>query len=405
MSDFLNLAKESNYNLLQIYKQAPSETLTIVLVLLALIALVAFFINNAIKKSIVLKELSNIDNIKTYDELNSKISLLIRELPKRGIKTANSLEDNKDKLFIKTLKILSSYSIKEKIDKYQVMSKKFKLLGEKSKKYNNEKLTSFFKNKSSQLINTELNKEIEEYFSNTYFHTSEIENVNSIIKYANAQNSPWQILDKLFTNMNKFSFSYNLELFKFIEKLDKENSKQVYDYCNKKIEDLFTSGVDEVSINILEYLYSKEEKERVYSYIKTLTNSAYLQQVYNSLFNKKEDLNLDLAFIANPTEIKNDYKNYIDNSLTTNWRDKEHIELVSKAPGVLEVLGHIEFRSLIERVDRIKTDIENNKKIEEALTIAKRAESIAIEAKSFNKVSSKKVSKKTAEPIVQPKVD
>lgn len=49
MSDFLSLIKESNYNLLEIYKQAPNETLIIVAVLLALIALAYFFINHSIK--------------------------------------------------------------------------------------------------------------------------------------------------------------------------------------------------------------------------------------------------------------------------------------------------------------------------------------------------------------------
>lgn len=401
MSDFLTIAKESNYNLFQIYKQAPNETLIIIAVLLVLVALVYFFINNSIKRSVVLKELSKIDEIKNFNDLNAKLVLFVNELPKRGVSVANSLDENKEKLFYKALKILSSFSIKEKIEKYQVISKRFDSLASNSKKYNNDKLSSYFKDKASSILSSDLNKEIEEYFNSTYFTCEEVENVNSIIKYANNQNSPWQILDKFFANLSKFSFSYNLELFKFIEKLDKENSKQIFDYCNEKIEKLFSSSEDEVSINILEYLYNKDEKNRVYEYIKSLKNGFYLQQLYYQLFNKKEDLNLDLAFIANPTKIENEYKDYIDNSLTTNWRDKEHIEFVSKSPGVLEVLGHSEFRSLIERVDRIKTDIENNKKIEEALMIAKRAESIAIEAKSFNQSSSKKKEK----PVVQPKVD
>ena len=96
-------------------------------------------------------------------------------------------------------------------------------------------------------------------------------------------------------------------------------------------------------------------------------------------------------------------KTILNNSLTKNWKDEKHIEYVSKAEGVLEVLGHKEFRSLIERVDKIKTDIENNKKIEEALKIAKRAESIAIEAKSYNQNSSKK--DKTTFVVQQVKVD
>ncbi|WP_417334143.1 hypothetical protein [Halarcobacter sp.] len=402
MSDFLSLIKESNYNLLEIYKQAPNETLIIVAVLLALIALAYFFINHSIKKSTVLKEIAKVDDIKTFDELNSKLVLFINEVPKRGEVVAKALDESKDKILFKSLKLLSTFSIKDKIKKYQIISKRFKQLSNSSSKYNNDKLTSYFKNKSLQLLSNELTNEINEYSSTTHFCQDEVENVNAIVQYANKQNSPWQILDVLFKNLNKFSFSYNIELFKFIEKLNKKESNQVYDYCKEKIDSIFTSGEDEVSVNILEYLYEKEEKEKVYEYIKTLTNTSYLQYLYKVLFDRKDDLHLDLAFIANPTQIENEYKEYIDNSLTTNWRDKEHIEFVSKSPGVLDVLGHTEFRSLIERVDRIKTDIENNKKIEEALTIAKRAESIAIEAKSFNQSGSKK---KKEKPVVQPRVD
>ncbi len=45
----------------------------------------------------------------------------------------------------------------------------------------------------------------------------------------------------------------------------------------------------------------------------------------------------------------------------------------------------MEYRTLIERIDNIKVENENRKMVDEALTIAKRAESIALEAKSLNK--------------------
>lgn len=401
MIDFLTLIKDSNFNISEIYKQAPNESLLVLVVLLALIAVAYFFINNSVKKSILLKELSKIENITSFKTLVEKLNLIINELPKRGELTADALEKSKEKIVHKALFFLSDFSIKEKIENYQLISKKFKQLSQSCDKYNKEKLSLYFKSKSAELLNVELNKELENYFDEVRFNLDELENINIIIEYANKQNSPYILLDKLFKNLNKFSFSHNLELYKFIEKLDKTKSKQLFDYCSDKMEKLFTSGEDVVSINILEYLYVNDNKEKVYEYIKNLKLDSYLQQLYYQLFDKKEDLDLDLAFIANATKIENDYKNYIDNSLTTNWRDKEHIQYVSKAPGVLDVLGHTEFRSLIERVDRIKTDIENSKKIEEALMIAKRAESIAIEAKSFNQINSKTKEK----PLVQPKVD
>lgn len=185
--------------------------------------------------------------------------------------------------------------------------------------------------------------------------------------------------------LDRFSFGYNSDIYKLVESMEEEKSKQIYKYCKEKLDSIFEDGNFEVSINILEYLIESKQNEKVYNYISTLKLSNYLQQLYNLFFDKKDDIHLDLAFIANPLQIENEYKKYIDESLTNNWRDKEHIEFVSKSKGVIEVLGHMEFRTLIERVDNIALNEENTKKIEEALTIAKRAESIALEAKSLNK--------------------
>ncbi len=185
--------------------------------------------------------------------------------------------------------------------------------------------------------------------------------------------------------MNKFSYGYNLDLYKFIELLDEKKSKQVYVNCNEKIEELFTNVQAEVSINILDYLLEKGENKRVYKYITSLKLPSYLQQLYDLYFDKKDNVNLDLAFIANSTKIDSKYKDYLDESLTSNWRDSKHIEFISKAPGVIDVLGHMEYRTLIERIDNISIKNENKKMVKEALSIAKRAESIALEAMSLNK--------------------
>lgn len=230
-----------------------------------------------------------------------------------------------------------------------------------------------------------LYEEIIYYIQSSHFDEQELENVTSIVKYANSTQNPSLILEKLFDTLDKFSFTYNLDLYKFIKKLSKEDAKQVYTFCNEKLEAIFTSKKHEVSILILEHMLEYNEEQIVYDYISTLTKEEYLQQLYNQLFNKKDNLNLDLAFIANPTKIENEYKKYIDESLTNNWRDSDHIEFVSKSPGVLDVLGHMEFRTLIERVDNLAIECENRKMVQEALTIAKRAESIALEAKSLNK--------------------
>lgn len=384
-TEFFKVAKESNYNLSTMFEKAPNETLISFGIVLVVILVIVFFIRKAIKENIALKTVNSISDSKTVDDYISKVKFLVDELPKRGEKVASELNRQKEHILFRVVKLFEPLTIKEKIEKLQKISKLFKDLSSGSKKYQIEDLSSYFDIKSKELLEKELSKEIEFFYKSSEFNESEIENLNAIITYANSLDNPTPIIEAIKHELNRFSFGYNLALFKFIEKLDKDNSKQIFEFCSLKIEEYLTSGEKELSINILEYLYEKDEKQKVYDYISSLNLDYYLQQLYYLLFNKKDDLNLDLAFIANPVKIDNEYKNYIDYSLTNNWKDKEHIEFVSKSKGVIEVLGHVEFRTLIERVDNIGRNEENTKKIDEALAIAKRAESMAVEALSLNK--------------------
>lgn len=385
VTEFLSIAKESKYNIMDIYKQAPNETLIVLGVVVLVILIVVFSIRRSIKISSAVKLVDKIQDSKSYDEYNQRITALVEELPKRGVKVADVLNASKDHILFRTSKLLASMDIEDKIDKYLEVSSKYKELANASKKYKNKELTEFYEIKSEELLDINLSEEIACYYQDTHFTVEEVPNINRIVKYANTKEDPSLILNPIINTINEFSYGYNLELFKFIEALDEVESKQVYSNCTQKVEELLTSGESEVSINILDYLLEKEENEKVYSYISTLKLTPYLQQLHDLYFNKKEDINLDLAFIANPTKIDSDYKSYLDKSLTSNWRDSEHIEFISKAPGVLEVLGHMEYRTLIERMDNISIENENKIMVEEALRIAKRAESIALEAKSLNK--------------------
>lgn len=384
-SSFLTIAQETNYDIVELFKQSPNESFTILAVLLAIILIAYYFIRKEVKISSALKLVDKIQDCKTYDEFNEKLLLMVQELPKRGVKVADVLNTCKEHILFRSCKLIENMNIEDKINKYEQMAKNYKDLASASKKYNKKDLTEFFENKADELLNEDLFSEIKFYYENTHFTQDDISSINRIVKHANSRNRVEIILSPMLETINKFSFGYNLDLFKFIEKLDEENSKQVYKACNEKIENLFTSGEDEISINILDYLFEKEEFEKVYSYISNLKLKSYLQQLHDLYFDKKDKLDLDLAFIANPLKINNEYKKYIDESLTNNWRDSKHVDYVSKAPGVLEVLGHVEFRTLIERLENIAIQEENRKMVEEALAIAKRAEIIALEAKSLSK--------------------
>jgi hypothetical protein len=385
VTEFLSIAKESKYNLLDIYKQAPDETLITIGVIAFILLVVYFLIRRSSKISSAVKLVDKIQDSQSYDEYNQRITQLVEELPKRGLKVADVLNASKDHILFRTSKLLVDLNIADKIEKYLEVSSKYTQLANASKKYKNQELTEFYETKAEELLAVNLEEEIAYYYLNTYFTTDEVNNVNAIVVYANTKEDSSLILDPMIETINKFSYGYNMDLFKFVEALDEKESKQVYTNCKEKVEELLTSGESEVSINILDYLLEKEENKKVYNYISSLTLVPYLQQLHDLYFNKKEDINLDLAFIANETKIDADYKLYLNESLTSNWRDAEHIEFVSKAPGVLEVLGHLEYRTLIERIDNISIENENKRMVEEALSIAKRAESLALEAISLNK--------------------
>lgn len=385
VTEFLSIAKESKYNIMDIYKQAPNETLIVLGVVALVVLIIVFSIRRSIKISAAVKLVDKIQDSQSYDEYNQRITALVEELPKRGVKVADVLNASKDHILFRTSKLLANMDIENKIDKYLEVSSKYKELASASKKYKNQELTEFYETKSEELLDINLSEEIACYYQDTHFTVEEVPNINRIVKYANTKEDPSFILNPIINTINEFSYGYNLDLFKFIKALDEVESKQVYENCTQKVEELLTNGESEVSINILDYLLEQEEDEKVYSYISTLKLTPYLQQLHDLYFNQKEDINLDLAFIANPTKIDSDYKSYLDKSLTSNWRDSDHIEFISKAPGVLEVLGHMEYRTLIERMDNISIENENKIMVEEALRIAKRAESIALEAKSLNK--------------------
>ncbi|XOB63409.1 hypothetical protein ACMC56_06265 [Campylobacterota bacterium DY0563] len=385
LSDFITIVKDSSFNISEIYQKAPNETLIALGIIVVLIFIGYFFIDRSIKRKNALKLVETLQDSKTFDEFDKKIKELAEELPKRGEEVATSLNSLKEHILFRGAKLIANLDIDKKIDSYISLSKSFEILAIGSKKYNNTELTNFFETKSKEVLEDNLFLDIKYYCENINYNTAELENINAIVSYANTLSNPDLILDIMKKELNRFSFGYNSDIYKLVESMSEEKTKQIYKYCQDKIDSIFENADCELSINILDYLIESKQNEKVYNYISALKLRNYLQQLYNLFFNKKDDIHLDLAFIANPLSIENEYKKYIDESLTNNWRDKEHIEFVSKSKGVIEVLGHMEFRTLIERVDNIALNEENTKKIEEALVIAKRAESIALEAKSLNK--------------------
>ncbi|MAC82634.1 MAG: hypothetical protein CL624_00720 [Arcobacter sp.] len=383
VKEFLALAQETNFDIAQIFAQNPNGVYATVLVLLVILLIIVFFIRRAAKISSAVKLVSNIQNSNDFDDYDSKLTKLVTELPKRGQRLANSINAQKNDILEKELNLLKDFNIKDKISRYKQISAQYALISTNSKKFKIDDLTSYYDEKSKTLLSENLANEITEYSLNTNFDENDVEFVNSIVSYANSTEEPEALLNPLIDQINRFSYSHNLDLFKFTRALDKDKSVQLYKNCNEKLAQALSSEDEKVSNVILSYMLENDEKEEVYSYITNLKSSIYLQDLYYNFFAKTEDIDVDLAFVANETKISSDYSNHIDCKITDNWRDLTFINHIIKSPRVLETIGHISYRNVLERIERLEKDEETNKAISEVLQVARRAEAIANEAKEI----------------------
>nr|MBP6713252.1 hypothetical protein [Aliarcobacter sp.] len=245
------------------------------------------------------------------------------------------------------------------------------------------KLIKFYEEKSQKLLNENLMKEIEDYCKNIRFKENDTKYVNSIVSYASTLKNPQSILAPLQEQINRFSYAFNLNLFKFVKSLTRDESKEIYVNCNNKLDALFENNNSKISEVILAYMYENGEKNRVYEYISNLKNPMHLQSLYYIFFAKKDDIDLDLAFVKNQTQISENYKEHLDNKITFNWKDLGLIKYILNAPRVVETIGHIDYRNILERIEKLDNEVDFNAKVAEILEVARRAETIAKEAKAI----------------------
>ena len=383
ISNFFSLLKESNYNLALVYSQDSSSFYSVLLLLLIVILIVGYFIRDSFKKAELSKLISNITKVSNFSEFEQKLSKIADEISKRGLEIANKLNLSKEDILTKGLVLTKDFDIKQKIEAYKKISSDFSLISKNTKKYNIEELSKFYEEKSISLLEDNLLKQIENYYKNVRFTQSEAENIDFLVSYANSLSNPLVILKPLENEINKFSFTFNLELFKFIKKLDKNSSKVLSYALNKKIEELFCSEREKISVAILAYVLKTDEKQKVYDYISNLKDNNHLQTLYFNFFAKSKNIDLDLAFVKNETEIVNDYKEYINSQITYNWKDLKLIKHIINSSGVLRVIGHIDYRNVLERIEKLENEVDFNATVAKILEVSRNAEKIAKEAKAI----------------------
>jgi hypothetical protein len=383
ITDFMALVQESDYNLSLIYSQDPNTIYVIILIILAILFGVFFTLNNIIKTKELLNLILEIKDTKELDQYNNKLNKIVSELPKRGSKPANSLNSLKESILKNHLNLLKNKNIKEKIEQYKHLSNSYTSIFESMKKFSIKDGINFYEKKSKELLDIELFKELENFYKNTFFKKEDAVFVDSIVSYANSTANSSDIINPLFIQINRFDFGFNLELFKFIRALDKKKSERIFLECNKKMDNLLSNEYGKISEVILAYMLENGEKEKVYTYVSNLKDSKHLQSLYYNLFGKKDDINLDLAFIKNDTKINEKYKDYLDNQISLNWKDLTYINHIIKSVNVVQTLGHVDYRTILERVEKLEKELLDNQTIQQVLEIAKRAETIAKEAKAI----------------------
>lgn len=383
LNDFITLAKELNYDISLIYAQDSNSIHVFALIILILLFGIALLINDRVKTKELLKLILEIKDTKNLEDYNNKLNNIVLELPKRGSKVASNLDLKKDEILKNHLFLLKSKNIKEKIDNFKQISISYSLISEILKKYNLEELSKYYSLKSKTILENNLFEEIEFFYKNSSFKKEDAVFVDEIISYANSSTNPSDIINPLFIQINRFNFGFNLDLYKFIKALDKNKSEKICSECNKKMDKLLNDEYGKISEVILSYMLENGEKQKVYSYISNLKDFRHLQSLYYNLFAKKDDIDLDLAFVKNKTKINSNYKEYLDKQITFNWRDLIYINHILKSPNVLEVLGHDDCRTILERVENLEKEASNNQTITQVLEVAKRAEAIAKEAKAI----------------------
>lgn len=379
----LSLLKESNYDFGVVYSQNPNNINIFILISIVLLLSIIILLINAFKKSQLSKDISTIKDSSDFLEFDKKLTKISKEISKRGIEIANKLNLSKNEICEKGLYLIKDFNIKEKIDAYKKISNNFDLISKNTKRYEIGELNNFFEEKSISLLEKNLLKEIESYYKNTRFCENDVEFVNSIVSYSKNLPNPFSILNPLQEEINKFSLAFNLDVYKFVKKLTKNFSGEIFVKSNKKLEDLFKNEEAIISEVILKHILENENKQKVYDYISNLKNKSYLQNLYYKFFEQSEDLDLSLSFIKNKTEIENDYKEYLNSQITYHWKDLEYVKYILNAPRVLQIIGHDDYRTILERMEKLQKEIDFEKSVSEILNVAKNAEKIAKEAKAI----------------------
>lgn len=390
LTHFYSLAKEVDFDPVALYAKDPQMVqifgggLILLFIVIAIIAVLV--IKSKVSKANAQKALQNLTehDIETFEEYQENLEKILKILPNAKADILEALKKNKEKYYKEQLQILQTFPLIVQIDKYEDMAQFYNKLAKAAKK--DEELQEFYTQKATELIEEELYKQIETYMQDFSFTSDDAAVLEKIVSYVNGkeeQEEKEKVLALVQNKLQNVDFGSSLEIFTFVRSLDPLKLGEIYTYCKEQQDKLFEDGKKIIAGEVLEYLLKNGEEDKVISYIKRVEIPTHLQELYYRFFNQKDNTALDFAFIANPLEIQQDYKSYVEQKITQNWRDSEELQKLLQNANVENVIGHDSVRKVIERIDVLTKELHEEEVAKEALDIAKEAREIALEARAL----------------------
>jgi len=394
--NFFAKAQELHFDPVALFEKEPLMMLVFGGVVFFVLLIVFSIIKKKMRYSGAHKAVQSLDSyVESFEEYQNNLRKILKTIKGAKGEFLENLKEKKENFYTDQLRSLAEEELPVKIEKYQQMAT---LYGELGKKAKDQELREFYTQKSVEILDEKLFDDIKTAMESFHFSQESIPVLESIVAFANTQDEPQKILDVVREKLANEDFGSSLEIYTFVQNLDAEKLGEIHTFAKEQQDKLFEDGERVVAAEVLEYLLDNGEEEKVYSYIRSLKVPTHLQELYYRFFDQKENKELDFAFMANPLEINQEYKHYVETLITDNWRDDTALEYIEKQEQLTRVIGHDRVRQVIERVDALRTEKEADQKVQEALTLAQEAHKIALETQALVDLTTKKKEADEQEP-------
>ena len=374
IQEFFTKANEVNFDLVALFDYNAVATTNFILFVVVVVAS-PFLIYRFVKTTHANRFINKVLRSKDVDEYDNDFIQMLEEIKKNNnplfikevYKNIGKLEDKYNQ-FVKMVQpkdqIIYLQSLSQKIEELATVQDKTP-----------KKIEEYYLNRSSQIIQNDLENILQTFIKNTLFWEEDLEDIYAIAHYA--QKMPKDnLLEKLLQErFLKADLTQNYTLVKFITLLEKAKCPNIYESIYLKLVQTFHQSKPIHTI-IIDTVLCSQYAYMVYEYIESLQDERYVHSLYKFYFDKKGDTLLNLAFIANDHIDNASHKPYITSITTTSWSNKNILEKIAQNKHLIDIAGHEETRKIMARIDELKfqaKENENKKLALEAKALAQKA--------------------------------